>query len=115
MRSVITIPSLQNSNDGARTFSYLLAERQMNSRPLRTTLLCLAVATFSAACQSKEAKHAALAAAIADTVDGGELESRMWRAIEARNWPKVDSMLADGFQSAHSDGMRDRAGEIALL
>jgi hypothetical protein len=87
----------------------------MRSRHTPALLIALAIAWITAACQSDIAKHAERAAAVADTVDGGELESQMWRAIEAKNWPKVDSMLADGFQSAHADGGRDRAGEIALL
>ena len=87
----------------------------MRSRHTPALIVILALAWTTAACQSDIAKHAELAASVADTVDGGELESGMWRAIEAKNWAKVDSMLADGFQSAHADGGRDREGEIALL
>ena len=35
--------------------------------------------------------------------------------IKAKNWNAVESRIADGFQSVHPDGPRDRAGEIALL
>jgi hypothetical protein len=87
----------------------------MKLRHTPALLFALGGAAATAACQSQESKHARLAAAVADTVDGDELESRMWRAIESKNWPQVDSMLADGFQSAHADGPRDRAGELALL
>jgi len=35
--------------------------------------------------------------------------------IRAKNWNAVENRIADGFQSVHPDGPRDRAGEIALL
>ena len=35
--------------------------------------------------------------------------------IKAKNWNAVENRIADGFQSVHPDGPRDRAGEIALL
>ncbi len=35
--------------------------------------------------------------------------------IKAKNWNAVESRIAEGFQSVHPDGARDRAGEIALL
>ena len=35
--------------------------------------------------------------------------------IKAKNWNAVERRIADGFQSVHPDGPRDRAGEIALL
>ena len=35
--------------------------------------------------------------------------------IKARNWSAVESRIGEGFQSVHPDGVRDRAGEIALL
>ena len=35
--------------------------------------------------------------------------------IKAKNWNAVENRIADGFQSVHPDGPRDRVGEIALL
>ena len=35
--------------------------------------------------------------------------------IAGKNWSAVEAMIAPGFQSAHSDGARDRNGELALI
>jgi len=53
--------------------------------------------------------------AAAGASDGGKLERQMAADIKAKNWNAVESRIADGFQSVHPDGPRDRAGEIALL
>jgi hypothetical protein len=34
---------------------------------------------------------------------------------KAKDWKAVESKIADGFQSIHPDGARDRAGEIKLI
>src|SRR6476659_492218 len=47
--------------------------------------------------------------------EGEKLERQMADDIKAKNWNAVESRIADGFQSVHPDGPRDRAGEIALL
>ena len=47
--------------------------------------------------------------------EGEKLERQMAADIKAKNWKAVESRIADGFQSVHPDGPRDRAGEIALL
>src|SRR5215467_5342476 len=47
--------------------------------------------------------------------EGEKLERQMAADIKAKNWSAVESRIADGFQSMHPDGFRDRAGEIALL
>jgi hypothetical protein len=47
--------------------------------------------------------------------EGEKLERQMASDIEAKNWKAVEARIADGFQSVHPDGVRDRAGEIALL
>ena len=47
--------------------------------------------------------------------EGEKLEREMAADIKAKNWNAVESRIADGFQSVHPDGPRDRAGEIALL
>ena len=49
------------------------------------------------------------------TSDGEKLERQMADDIKAKNWNAVEARIADGFQSVHPDGIRDRAGEIALL
>jgi hypothetical protein len=47
--------------------------------------------------------------------EGEKLERQIAADIKAKNWDAVESRIADGFQSVHPDGARDRAGEIALL
>jgi Domain of unknown function (DUF4440) len=49
------------------------------------------------------------------TDDGGKMERQMWEDIKAKNWEAVEDKIADGFQSVHADGARDRAGEITLI
>ena len=39
----------------------------------------------------------------------------MWEDIKAKNWDVVESKIAEGFQSVHPDGARDRTSEISLL
>ena len=50
-----------------------------------------------------------------ETSEGEKLERQMASDIQAKNWKTVEAKIADGFQSVHPDGIRDRAGEIALL
>jgi hypothetical protein len=49
------------------------------------------------------------------TNDGEKMEKQMWEDIKAKNWKAVESKIAEGFQSVHPDGARDRAGEISLI
>jgi hypothetical protein len=49
------------------------------------------------------------------TNDGEKMEKQMWEDIKAKNWKAVESKIADGFQSIHPDGARDRANEISLI
>ena len=49
------------------------------------------------------------------TNDGEKMEKQMWEDIKAKNWKAVESKIADGFQSVHPDGARDRAAEISLI
>jgi hypothetical protein len=49
------------------------------------------------------------------TYDGEKMEKQMWEDIKAKNWKAVESKIADGFQSVHPDGARDRADEISLI
>ena len=58
----------------------------------------------------------AQATATASEISEGEkLERQMASDIQAKNWKTVEARIAEGFQSVHPDGVRDRAGEIALL
>src|SRR5215470_7559137 len=50
-----------------------------------------------------------------ETSEGEKLERQMASDIQAKNWKAVEARIADGFQSVHPDGVRDRVGEIALL
>ena len=54
-------------------------------------------------------------AAVSETSEGEKLERQMASDIQAKNWKAVEARIADGFQSVHPDGVRDRAGEIDLL
>ena len=47
--------------------------------------------------------------------EGEKLERQMAADIKAKHWNAVETRIAEGFQSVHPDGVRDRAGEIALL
>lgn len=49
------------------------------------------------------------------TNDGEKMERQMWEDIKAKNWQAVEDKIADGFQSVHTDGARDHAGEITLI
>ena len=39
----------------------------------------------------------------------------MWADFKAKDWKTVESRIAEGFQSIHPDGPRDRTGEISLI
>jgi hypothetical protein len=54
-------------------------------------------------------------ATASETSEGEKLERQMASDIQAKNWKAVEARIAKGFQSVHPDGVRDRAGEIALL
>ncbi|PYJ60879.1 MAG: nuclear transport factor 2 family protein [Verrucomicrobia bacterium] len=49
------------------------------------------------------------------TNDGEKMEKQIWEDIKAKNWNAVDAKIAEGFQSVHPDGARDRTGEITLI
>ena len=66
--------------------------------------------TLSAVCLRAEESPATPSAS-----EGEKLERQMAADIKAKNWNAVENRIADGFQSVHPDGPRDRAGEIALL
>jgi hypothetical protein len=52
---------------------------------------------------------------VAGASEGERLERQMATDIRAKNWKAVESRIAEGFQSVHPDGVRDRTEEIALL
>jgi hypothetical protein len=43
------------------------------------------------------------------------MERQMWADFKAKEWKVVETKIAEGFQSIHPDGPRDRAGEISLI
>lgn len=47
--------------------------------------------------------------------DGEALYQEFLSAVAAGDWAKVDGILADDFQSVHTDGPRNKAAEIDLL
>src|SRR5881394_3118631 len=47
--------------------------------------------------------------------EGEKMERQMWADFKAKDSKTVESRIAEGFQSIHPDGPRDRAGEIALI
>ena len=76
-------------------------------RPTLALLLCL---SLSVVCLGAQESPPTVGAP-----DGENLERQMADDIKAKNWIAVEAKIADGFQSVHPDGVRDRAGEIALL
>jgi hypothetical protein len=48
------------------------------------------------------------------TSEGEKMERQMWADFKAKDWKAVERRIAEGFQSVHPDGARDRAGEISL-
>src|SRR5215468_303252 len=47
--------------------------------------------------------------------EGEKMERQMWADFKAKDWKAVESKIAEGFQSIHPDGARDRTGEIKLI
>ena len=47
--------------------------------------------------------------------DGEKMERQMWADFKAKDWKAVENKIAEGFQSIHPDGARNRAGEISLI
>ncbi|MEO5509596.1 MAG: nuclear transport factor 2 family protein [Longimicrobiales bacterium] len=54
-------------------------------------------------------------AAPASAAEGERLERQMWAYLKANDQANLMKRMAPYFQSAHSDGTRDRAGELALI
>jgi hypothetical protein len=76
----------------------------------RLALLLVICLNLSAVCLRAQGTPTA-----SDISEGEKLERQMASDIQAKNWKAVEARIADGFQSVHPDGIRDRAGEIALL
>ncbi|PYJ75055.1 MAG: hypothetical protein DME77_10225, partial [Verrucomicrobia bacterium] len=76
-----------------------------------TWIVAIVLSWFSAAVclRAQETPTAAGAA------EGEKMERQMWADFKAKDWKAVESKIAEGFQSIHPDGPRDRAGEIALI
>jgi hypothetical protein len=59
--------------------------------------------------------HAQETPTAAGAAEGEKMERQMWADFKAKDWKTVESKIAEGFQSIHPDGARDRVGEIALI
>jgi hypothetical protein len=47
--------------------------------------------------------------------EGEKMERQMWADMKAKDRKVVESKIAEGFQSVHPDGARDRSAEISLI
>jgi hypothetical protein len=47
--------------------------------------------------------------------EGEKMERQIWADFKTKDWKAVESKIAEGFQSIHPDGARDRSGEIKLI
>jgi hypothetical protein len=45
-------------------------------------------------------------------LEGENLYRQFMGAIAGQNWSAVEAMISPSFQSVHTDGARDQAGEI---
>ena len=81
--------------------------RLVTGRLALAVLLCL---TLSAVCLRAQETPASAGAS-----EGEKMERQMWADFKAKEWKSVESKIAEGFQSIHPDGSRDRAGEISLI
>jgi hypothetical protein len=70
-------------------------------------VLCLLLSTIFLRAQDTPAP--------AGASEGEKMERQMWADFKAKDWKVVESKIAQGFQSIHPDGSRDRAGEISLI
>ena len=76
----------------------------------RSALFVILCLTLSAVCLRAQETSAAAGAS-----EGEKMERQMWADFKAKDWKVVESKIAEGFQSIHPDGPRDRAGEISLI
>jgi len=82
-------------------------DQHVTVRPTLAFVLCLSLSVVCLGAQE--------APPTVGAPDGEQLERQMADDIKAKNWSAVEARIAEGFQSVHPDGIRDRAGEIALL
>jgi hypothetical protein len=76
---------------------------------------CYALITAAVLILPAVPAHSQPGTSIAGASEGEKLERQMAAEIKAKNWKAVEDRIAEGFQCVHRDGVRDRAGEIALL
>ena len=81
----------------------------------KTRLVFRALAVVLSFILSAACLRAGQTAASSSASEGEKLEREMAADIKAKNWNAVENRIAEGFQSVHPDGPRDRAGEIELL
>ena len=51
----------------------------------------------------------------AGTPLGAKLADRIFAGIKSKDWAGLEKFMSPNFQSVHTDGARDKAGELALL
>ena len=93
------------------TNNRLLGSRAASQNRLPHGVYALAVISclaLSAACLLAQSETPIAA-------NGEKMERQMWADFKAKEWKAVESKIAEGFQSIHPDGARDRSGEIALI
>jgi len=96
------------------THNRLLASRAAPQNRLPLGVYALAVISYlalSAVCLRAQSETPIAAGAS----EGEKMERQMWADFKAKDWKVVESKIAEGFQSIHPDGARDRAGEISLI
>ena len=94
-----------------RTNNRFLGRRAASQNRLSLGVYALAVTSclaLSAVCLRAQSETPIAA-------EGEKMERQRWADFKAKNWKEVESKIADGFQSVHPDGARNRAGEISLI
>jgi len=82
-----------------------------NQQLIRRSALAFAVwLTLSAVCLRAQDTPGPAGAS-----EGEKMERQMWADFKVKDWKAVERRIAEGFQSIHPDGARDRAGEISLI
>jgi len=82
-----------------------------NQQLIRRSALAFAVwLTVSAVCLRAQDTPGPAGAS-----EGEKMERQMWADFKVKDWKAVERRIAEGFQSIHPDGARDRADEISLI
>src|SRR6476646_6378777 len=86
-------------------------------KPINNQLVTRRVALAAVLCLNLSAVYlrAQETPVSAGASEGEKMERQMWADFKAKEWKAVESKIAEGFQSIHPDGARDRAGEISLI